>query len=429
MPPSVTLLINEDDPTLPDYRAELPAGWKIDLWPAGFRIADIYRGLVDRFPNESFYGLFCDDNEPQTPGWHEILALAAEDRYVAIANGDASYPKVRNAAVFGAALGRAMGSLVPAGFRHNYMDDAWDLLLGDLNLLRPCDGVIVRHRHPLIDPTIPTDATYTRGSSDIAEDALVWRKYLIGGERWNFAARVAAALNIPFQPTKPRLAIGTPAHDGKVSLEYARSLAATMSYMTSNGVGVDLVMIPGESILAKARNSIVELFLRNRATHLLFIDADMGWDREAPLELMQKGKDLVAGVGRRKIDDKQYCVQFEADRVDTDETGCAPALRVGTGFMMISRACLLRMIDGHPQTLYRDWQSGEWMNALFDTIIRDGEFWSEDYTFCDRWKAIGGEVWIDPGIRLSHIGTKNYVGCLADEFTPLQPEGLLEAAE
>ena len=47
--------------------------------------------------------------------------------------------------------------------------------------------------------------------------------------------------------------------------------------------------------------------------------------------------------------------------------------------------------------------AGTELHALFDCgIDRDGTYLSEDYLFCARWRAIGGELWLDPLPRLSH---------------------------
>jgi hypothetical protein len=39
-----------------------------------------------------------------------------------------------------------------------------------------------------------------------------------------------------------------------------------------------------------------------------------------------------------------------------------------------------------------------------------GDYLSEDYTFCRRWRAIGGEVWLDTRSKLMHVGPREFVG-------------------
>ena len=39
-----------------------------------------------------------------------------------------------------------------------------------------------------------------------------------------------------------------------------------------------------------------------------------------------------------------------------------------------------------------------------------GHYLSEDYTFCRRWRDIGGEIWLDTQGSLIHVGTQDFVG-------------------
>jgi hypothetical protein len=50
--------------------------------------------------------------------------------------------------------------------------------------------------------------------------------------------------------------------------------------------------------------------------------------------------------------------------------------------------------------------------ALFDCIIDPdtGAYLSEDYSFCRRWRQIGGEIWIDIASKLTHTGPYEFVG-------------------
>ena len=57
------------------------------------------------------------------------------------------------------------------------------------------------------------------------------------------------------------------------------------------------------------------------------------------------------------------------------------------------------------------------MNAFFENVVEDGMLWSEDYTFCKRWLALGGEIWLDPEIRLAHWGTYVWQGSILDQLT------------
>ena len=37
-----------------------------------------------------------------------------------------------------------------------------------------------------------------------------------------------------------------------------------------------------------------------------------------------------------------------------------------------------------------------------------GKFWGEDMDFCNRWRAIGGRIWLDTNIKFQHAGRKTW---------------------
>jgi N utilization substance protein B len=94
------------------------------------------------------------------------------------------------------------------------------------------------------------------------------------------------------------------------------------------------------------------------------------------------------------------------------ENGLIKLHDAGTGFMMISREAILKMIKAYPELKYNNDVNianadlKDHFYALFDTMIDpiDRRYLSEDYTFCRRWQEIGGDVWLDPSISLNHYG-------------------------
>ena len=88
-----------------------------------------------------------------------------------------------------------------------------------------------------------------------------------------------------------------------------------------------------------------------------------------------------------------------------------------TGFMMIKREAIDKMIAAYPELKYNndlntpaDLQ--DYFYAFFDTMIdpKDKRYLSEDYTFSRRWQDIGGDILLDPTISLNHFGSFNFQG-------------------
>ena len=80
-------------------------------------------------------------------------------------------------------------------------------------------------------------------------------------------------------PVPPKLFIATPMFGGQANYMYMISLINLLTKLGQNGIPSMFEIAANESLITKARNILVEGFLKSDATHMLFIDADLGFDR------------------------------------------------------------------------------------------------------------------------------------------------------
>jgi hypothetical protein len=211
--------------------------------------------------------------------------------------------------------------------------------------------------------------------------------------------------------TTPTLFIATPCLDGNVSAHYTASLVRTMSALQQRGwrsPQIDFEI--GNSLIADARNKLVSRFLASDCSDLVFIDSDLSWSPEDLLRLASYDVPFAAGVYQRKSRTKvDFAVKFGA-AIGLDAQRLIAVERVGTGFMRLRRDCLEKMVAAHAPLRLRNpaREDDRHFYALFDTAIVDGQFIGEDFTFCDRWRAIGGQVLIDPTMNFGHHGAAAY---------------------
>ena len=84
--------------------------------------------------------------------------------------------------------------------------------------------------------------------------------------------------------------------------------------------------------------------------------------------------------------------------------------------MMIKRAVIEKMSEAFPYTKYTDdvnyleEHENQYAYALFDCGVEDGHYLSEDWMFCNRWRKLGGKIYVDVSINLSHTGIEQYNG-------------------
>ena len=183
------------------------------------------------------------------------------------------------------------------------------------------------------------------------------------------------------------------------------------------GVNYSIDTMVNESLIPRGRNNLVAKFLFNQAaTHLMFIDVDLGFDAESILRLLVANQDLVGGVYPMKRIPIRYVINTVPNPVVNGDL--IEVSTLGTGFMLVKREVILKMIAAHPELKYRDnigigAQFEPFMYGLFDTMIDpDGNYLSEDWTFCYLWRLMGGKVFADTGIKLDHTGYHKYAGDL-----------------
>lgn len=169
-----------------------------------------------------------------------------------------------------------------------------------------------------------------------------------------------------------------------------------------------------------ARNQLAAEALADPAwTHLLMIDGDMEWRPQDITRLIAHNLPFVAGVYACKTEPaaavKLECVRLPGKRTDP-ATGLLEVDCVGAGFMLLKREVFQRLIDAYPESRI-SWNAGAydveyetlpWLYDYFPLGFQNGVYTSEDFAFCRRWRAIGGQVWADLTVRLTHYGNHAY---------------------
>ena len=190
-------------------------------------------------------------------------------------------------------------------------------------------------------------------------------------------------------PSTQSVFIATPTLDGSLDCRYVAALLHSTAALTRRGIPFEVSFEVGNSLIPDARNKLVAKFLASQHTDLLFIDSDLAWSAPDLLKLLSYNVPFVAGVYQRKIPTKlDFTVKFGAS-ISLDRNALMEAERTGTGFMRLRRDCLAAMVAAYPHLKLKD--SGtppsDWLYALLDTSIVNGQYLGEDFTFCDRWRA------------------------------------------
>lgn len=247
------------------------------------------------------------------------------------------------------------------------------------------------------------------------------------------------------------LYILTPCYGGVVHVNYTYTLIRTIELCRQLDIKVMTEFTKNESLVQRARNHLIAKAMYNKdTTHIMFIDSDITWAPVDIINLILHDKEVVGGiypfktyyldklhdeVEMNKIKEnyknsihqtlpyleflKQNLLKFNLNFVGGEQRitkNLLPIRHLATGFMMMKRSCIEKMMERYSHTKY-DCDTGQlkgdenkFCYALFDCYIKDGHYYSEDWGFCDRWTEIDGEIFADIAISLAHSGMTDYYG-------------------
>lgn len=228
-----------------------------------------------------------------------------------------------------------------------------------------------------------------------------------------------------------RLFIATPTREG-VSTHYALSVWRLMKdeRLGDASLSFEVVDVRQQSAdVVRVRSRLMAHFLFNTdATHMLFLDADIEVTPNVIMGMLNTGKDFIASpYPRRDMIDLhrvrgnptiipeavayKYSVRFIGDELNVSPEGVAEVMSVPLGCAIISRVAAMKMWDAYPQLEFAEEGVGP-ARAVFQLVLSDKGLYSEDYSFCYRWREQGGSVYLylGEGSPVNHHGGHMYKG-------------------
>jgi len=251
---------------------------------------------------------------------------------------------------------------------------------------------------------------------------------------------------------KRKLFLATPMYGGNCVGMYTRAVADLAAICAKYGIPLQLYFLFNESLITRARNYCADEFLRSDATHLLFIDSDIGFNPQDVLALLamqddDSDYDVIGAPYPKKCiswekikmavdkgiadEDPNKLEKFVGDYVFNPRNGQreipigepVEVMEMGTGFMMIRRKTFDKYKEVFPHLHYKPdhirteaFDGSREIMAYFDCIIDpvSKRYLSEDYMFCYNVQKAGMKVWFCPWMQTQHVGTYVFGGSLAD---------------
>ena len=246
-----------------------------------------------------------------------------------------------------------------------------------------------------------------------------------------------------------KLFVATPMYGGMNHGLYMKSCLDLQTTMMRYGIEIKFSFLFNESLITRARNYLVDEFLRTDYTHMLFIDSDIHFNAQDVIALLALDKDVIGGPYPKKsmnwgniahaarnhpdLEPKElenlvgeYVFNVVKGTSQFQVTEPLEVMEIGTGYMMIKREVFNKMKDEYPTIRYKpdhvgqaNFDGSRYIHAYFDTIIDTKDsivgggsdrYLSEDYMFCQLWRKMGGQIFLCPWMKTQHIGSYAFTG-------------------
>ncbi len=177
----------------------------------------------------------------------------------------------------------------------------------------------------------------------------------------------------------------------------------------------------GSPYISAARATMLRKALDAKATHIVFIDHDVSWEKGAMIKLLETEGEVVACTYRFKQDEEKYMGTLVGEYPEVRADGCIKMINVPAGFLRITRSVVNKMMRAFPELIYGETCRPEF--DLFNHGAYKGIWWGEDYAFCRRWLEIGGDIWCIPDLNITHHTTEQAYPGNFRAFMRRQPGG------
>lgn len=250
---------------------------------------------------------------------------------------------------------------------------------------------------------------------------------------------------------KRGLFIATPMYGGMCAGMFAKSCNDLAAICAQNNIPIQFYYLFNESLITRARNYCCDEFMRGPMQHLMFIDADIGFNPQDVIALMalqaneEEKYQIIGGPYPKKCiswekiklavdkgvadDDANQLENYVGDYVFNPK--CVTSFRIdepvevleiGTGFMMVAKSAMQKFADSYKQYEYRPdhvrtehFDGSRLIMQYFQAEIdpKTLRYLSEDYWFCQKAQDIGLKTWFCPWMKMQHVGTYIFGGSLA----------------
>lgn len=228
-------------------------------------------------------------------------------------------------------------------------------------------------------------------------------------------------MNNPNGP-RAKILVCIPNYLGMMTYRMVESLTQAQLYCIAKRVHMEVCIAARMTLIEYARAYLAARFLASDFTHMMCIDDDLGFEPTSLMRMLERDKDIIAGVYPVKTIPIFYPYKpLGAPQAD----GLQQAEHVPGGFLLIKRHVMEKLAS-----------EAQWFDIEHDNhTISAPDLYSmplegknkvgEDIAWCDRARKAGFDIWVEPNVGFVHCGYFEWGGNLQ---TQLNREAEAQAA-
>lgn len=229
-------------------------------------------------------------------------------------------------------------------------------------------------------------------------------------------------------------------------MPYVSGLLSLQRACMEAGLAFEFFYVSGTALLHEQRNVLIQRFLaESNLSHLMFIDADVGFEGRDVLRMYEMQAEIALGPYPAKQMNWEAIVEMARRHPDLPAKQVAMAAAEyrhtlyaigegaldqaerpvevaggGAGLMLLERAVFDKLASAYPDTrvevplIYRHLvPHSTHMHEHFEFLrTPEGRSLSEDISFCRKWRDLGGGIYACPWFKTTHSGTYPFDGNL-----------------
>ena len=218
-----------------------------------------------------------------------------------------------------------------------------------------------------------------------------------------------------------------------VEVAHMQSMLQLQRHLDARKIEFIDATVVGDALVSRSRSIVASAFLRSDADVLLMIDSDMYFQPEDAVRLCeQAGRyGIIGALYMTRNIQTQPALMLPPDQEVTFAGGTQPVEvpYASTGFLAVHRR-VFESLSKRPDmpVCHKGWNDrGQdtsfqpfFLPLVIPNEVEGAYYLSEDWAFVHRAKEQGFKAWIDPTIRLGHVGSYTYT--LEDLLRPQRPQ-------